>query len=38
MTPEKVKAAQTMYNTGDSTIAAIASVLGVSRATIYRHL
>ena len=38
MTPQKVKAAQTMHNTGDSTIAAIASVLGVSRATIYRHL
>ena len=38
MTPEKVKAAQTMHNTRDSTIAAIASVLGVSRAPIYRHL
>ncbi|MGB2915720.1 MAG: recombinase family protein, partial [Candidatus Microthrix parvicella] len=38
MTPEKVKAAQTMHNTRDSTIAAVASVLGVSRAPIYRHL
>lgn len=38
MTPEKVKVARSMYDAGDHTIAAIAGVLGVSRATIYRHL
>ena len=27
-----------MYASGDSTVAEIAKVLGVSRATIYRHL
>jgi DNA invertase Pin-like site-specific DNA recombinase len=36
--PKKVKVARQMYEAGDSTVAEIAKVLGVSRATIYRHL
>ena len=38
LTPRKVKVARRMYADGDSTVAEIAKVLGVSRATIYRHL
>ena len=38
LTPKKVKVARRMYADGDSTVAEIAKVLGVSRATIYRHL
>lgn len=38
LTPRKVQLAQQMYDAGDSTVAEIAHVLGVSRATIYRHL
>jgi DNA invertase Pin-like site-specific DNA recombinase len=38
LTPKKVQVAQQMYDAGDSTVADIAKVLGVSRATIYRHL
>ncbi len=38
LTPKKVKIARRMYEDGDSTVAEIATVLGVSRATIYRHL
>ncbi len=38
LTPKKVKVARRMYEDGDSTVAEIAKVLGVSRATIYRHL
>ncbi len=38
LTPKKVEVARRMYEAGDSTVADIAKVLGVSRATIYRHL
>jgi DNA invertase Pin-like site-specific DNA recombinase len=38
MTPEKLALARSMYDSGEHTVAAIASVLGVSRASIYRHL
>lgn len=38
LTPKKVQVARRMYEEGDSTVAEIATVLGVSRATIYRHL
>lgn len=38
LTPKKVQVARRMYEAGDSTVADIAKVLGVSRATIYRHL
>jgi DNA invertase Pin-like site-specific DNA recombinase len=38
LTPEKLKAARSMYLSGDSTVAAIARTVGVSRATLYRHL
>jgi DNA invertase Pin-like site-specific DNA recombinase len=38
MTAHKVRVAQEMYGSGQYTIAAIATTLGVSRASIYRHL
>lgn len=38
LTPKKVEVARRMYQEGDSTVAEIAKVLGVSRATVYRHL
>lgn len=38
MTADKNATARRMYSSGDYTVAAIASVLGVSRATVYRHL
>lgn len=38
LTPQKVKVARRMYAERDTTVAEIASVLGVSRATVYRHL
>lgn len=38
MTPDKVATAQQMYETGEYTVEGIAKVLGVSRASIYRHL
>ena len=38
MTPDKIKAARQMYTAGDMTPDAIAAALGVSRATLYRHL
>jgi len=38
LTPRKVKVARQMYAEQDCTVAEIAKVLGVSRATIYRHL
>jgi DNA invertase Pin-like site-specific DNA recombinase len=38
MTPEKLAAARTMLESGDHTMAAIAEVIGVSRASLYRHL
>lgn len=38
LSPKKIDLARKMYESKDSTVAEIASVLGVSRATIYRHL
>jgi predicted ArsR family transcriptional regulator len=34
----KLQVAQEMYRSGQYTVAAIATTLGVSRASIYRHL
>lgn len=38
MTPDKITTARAMHDSQQHTVSAIASVLGVSRATIYRHL
>ena len=38
MTPDKVRVVQEMYASRQYTVAAIAKTLGVSRASIYRHL
>ncbi len=38
LTPEKRAAAQAMYDSRQHTLAAIADAVGVSRATLYRHL
>jgi DNA invertase Pin-like site-specific DNA recombinase len=38
MTPQKAALARQMYDTREHTVAAIARTLGVSRASIYRHL
>jgi DNA invertase Pin-like site-specific DNA recombinase len=38
MTAHKLQVAQEMYRSGEYTVAAIATTLGVSRAPIYRHL
>jgi predicted ArsR family transcriptional regulator len=38
MTDPKIKLAREMYASRQYTVAAIASTLGVSRASIYRHL
>jgi DNA invertase Pin-like site-specific DNA recombinase len=38
LTGHKVRVAQEMYASGQYTVAAIAKTLGVSRASIYRHL
>jgi predicted transcriptional regulator YheO len=38
MTPPKLQVAQELYASGQYTMAAIAKTLGVSRASIYRHL
>jgi DNA invertase Pin-like site-specific DNA recombinase len=38
MTPHKLQVAQELYASGQYTVAAIAKTLGVSRASIYRHL
>jgi DNA invertase Pin-like site-specific DNA recombinase len=38
MTAHKVRVAQEMYRSGQYTVAAIATTLGVSRASVYRHL
>ena len=38
MTAHKAQVAQEMYASGQYTVAAIAKTLGVSRASIYRHL
>ena len=38
MTAHKLRVAQEMYASGHYTVAAIATTLGVSRASIYRHV
>lgn len=38
MTPDKIAVARQMYDSKQHTLDAIAKVVGVSRATIYRHL
>jgi DNA invertase Pin-like site-specific DNA recombinase len=38
MTVHKVRVAEEMYRSGEFTVSAIAKTLGVSRASIYRHL
>jgi DNA invertase Pin-like site-specific DNA recombinase len=38
LTGHKARVAQEMYRSGQYTVAAIATTLGVSRASIYRHL
>jgi predicted transcriptional regulator len=38
MTPDKIAVAHQMYESRRYTVAAIAETLGVSRASIYRHL
>jgi DNA invertase Pin-like site-specific DNA recombinase len=38
LTGHKLQVAQEMYRSGQYTVAAIAKILGVSRASIYRHL
>jgi DNA invertase Pin-like site-specific DNA recombinase len=38
MTPHRLRVAQEMYASGQYTVPAIAKTLGVSRASIYRHL
>jgi len=38
LTPAKANAARNLYDAGGTTVADIARVVGVSRATLYRHL
>jgi DNA-binding transcriptional regulator LsrR (DeoR family) len=38
MTPEKLTVAQQLYESRQHTVATIAKTVGVSRASIYRHL
>jgi DNA invertase Pin-like site-specific DNA recombinase len=38
MTGQKLQVAEEMYRSGQYTVTAIAMTLGVSRASIYRHL
>jgi AcrR family transcriptional regulator len=38
LTGHKLQVAREMYGSGQHTVAAIATTLGVSRASIYRHL
>lgn len=38
LTPDQVAVVQAMHATGAHTVSAIAAVVGVSRATVYRHL
>jgi predicted transcriptional regulator YheO len=38
MTAHKLQVAEEMYRSGRYTVATIAKTLGVSRASIYRHL
>lgn len=38
MTPEKIAVARQLYDSRTYTVAAIAQSLGVSRASVYRHV
>jgi predicted transcriptional regulator len=38
LTGHKLRVAQEMYRSGEYTVTAIATTLGVSRASIYRHV
>ena len=38
LSPKKIELARSMHAAGGTTVAEIASILGVSRATVYRHL
>lgn len=38
MTPDKIATVRKMYASNDYTVSAIAEVVGVSRATVYRHI
>ena len=38
LTGHKLQVAQELYRSGEYSVAAIAKTLGVSRASIYRHL
>jgi transcriptional antiterminator len=38
MTSDKIKVGRQMYDSREHTVEAIATTLGVSRKTIYRHL
>jgi DNA invertase Pin-like site-specific DNA recombinase len=38
MTAHKLQVAEEMYRSGQYTVAAIATTLGVSRASVYRHV
>ena len=38
MTPQKLAVARQLYDARQHTVAAIAKTLGVSRASLYRHL
>lgn len=38
MTPDKIKLAKSLYDAREHTVEQIASMLGVSRKTVYRHL
>ncbi|MFL6192193.1 MAG: helix-turn-helix domain-containing protein [Actinomycetes bacterium] len=38
LTGHKLQVAQEMYDSGQYTVAAIPETLGISRASIYRHL
>ena len=38
LTPDKAKVARDLYEAKEKTVAEIAEIVGVSRATIYRHL
>ncbi len=38
MTEDKLRVAREMYASGEHTVASIAAVVGVSRASVYRHL
>jgi predicted transcriptional regulator YheO len=38
MTAHKLQVAEELYRSGQFTVAAIAKTLGISRASVYRHL